>query len=471
MGDRRYELVARACDADAGLFARAADIVRDFIVERGCILYGGLALDYVMRLRGCADDCGADDCGGGGCLPCVYPAEARPDFDFFSPRAVEDAYDLAERLAAAGLPQVGAVHAVHVQTMHVRTNFLGVADISFVPPAVFAGLRTLDFRGMRVLHPDLLRRDMHLALCFPLAGAPREDVFHRFAKDLRRFALLDAAYPWAMPAPPAPPAPAPDAAVAFDPDRAAVHGLAAFGLYRRHLAGCGGPVGGLPEVAAAVGTRGAGPRARVLKVAGRSWLPAALAAQDADAAAWAGAGGTSARRLRPFLDVRPAVLETRLGGRTLAEVHLLPFRRLAVSRLGGTPVVSTQYLLLYFLHLALAAPEEPVRTEAAAFYGHTLELVARAARLPPAQAAPFLPLCELQGEHNYGEAYRMRLARSVRGSGLPLPPGSPLAGALPALDALPPPFYPSERGRESRPAFETRGNPLFERDGGAEDAG
>ena len=45
-------VLAERRDADGAMQDRALALVRAFIVERGLILYGGLAIDYALRLRG-----------------------------------------------------------------------------------------------------------------------------------------------------------------------------------------------------------------------------------------------------------------------------------------------------------------------------------------------------------------------------------------------------------------------------------
>lgn len=174
-----FETVAQKRDIDGSMIDRALEIVRKFIIDRKLILFGGLAIDYALRIKGDR----------------IYPDEQRPDFDFFSTRNVDDAYDLADIFYKAGFEEVGAIRAIHAQTMKVRTDFIWVADIGYAPPDVFDKIPTFDYQGMRVVHPDFQRMDMHLALCFPFNGAPREDVFNRWSKDLKRFNLVEKYYP------------------------------------------------------------------------------------------------------------------------------------------------------------------------------------------------------------------------------------------------------------------------------------
>jgi hypothetical protein len=174
-----YAVIAESLDSDNVMISGALDIVKKFIVERKLILFGGLAIDYALRLKGDK----------------LYSDTKRPDLDFLSPRNVDDAYDLADILTEAGFEAVGAIRGLHVQTMRVRVNFLEVADIGYAPAEIFDKLPTLNYQGMRIIHPDYQRIDMHMAFCFPFSGAPREDIFNRWEKDLKRFNMFENYYP------------------------------------------------------------------------------------------------------------------------------------------------------------------------------------------------------------------------------------------------------------------------------------
>ena len=224
-----FEVIAQERNADAALADRALEIVRQFIVKRGLILYGGQAIDFALRLRGSQ----------------IYPDHQTPDYDCFSSQSVDDAYDLADALVAAGFPNVGAIPAIHAQTMRVAVDFVYVADISYAPPAVFASFPTVSYAGMRVLHPDIQRLDMHLAFSFPFNNPPREDVFHRHHKDLKRFRLFQELYPvtaeegrvlggLAEPQP---------VTLELDLSRVALHGFAGYALVRSAFAELEGPPG------------------------------------------------------------------------------------------------------------------------------------------------------------------------------------------------------------------------------------
>lgn len=174
-----FTVQALSREQDNNIINAALDVVRQFIIERGLILYGGQAIDYALRLKNKS----------------LYPPDQRPDYDCYSSSNVEDAYDLADLLVSKGFICVGAMPAIHVQTMRVSTNFVFVADITYAPCKTFELLPFLSYKGMRFVHPHYQRLDMHMAFCFPLNSPPREDIFNRFRKDLKRFNMLQQMYP------------------------------------------------------------------------------------------------------------------------------------------------------------------------------------------------------------------------------------------------------------------------------------
>jgi hypothetical protein len=211
------KVLAQKRDIDGPMQDRALDVVKQFIVEKGLILFGGLSIDLALRLKGSH----------------IYPEGERPDYDFLSPQSVEDSYDLADKLHKSGFENVGCVRAIHVQTMRVKVDYVFVADVGYAPASVFNSIPTLNYSGMKIVHPDFQRMDMHLAFCYPFANAPREDVFHRWKKDLERFNLLDRIYPIKY-----------DSKVSFNSgelnfklplihDKIALHGFAAYAVLRK----------------------------------------------------------------------------------------------------------------------------------------------------------------------------------------------------------------------------------------------
>lgn len=321
-------------------------MVRDFLAERGRILYGGIAIDYALRLVGSE----------------LYPADQLPDYDAFSPDTVGDALDLAERLVAAGCADVNVIRAIHVQTLRVRVGVTAVADLSYLPPALEAGLPVLEYRGLRILHPAAQRGDMHLAFCFPFSNAPREDVFHRWPKDAARLALLDAAYP---------PQPAPGAVLdsaAWTPRAVpataawAVAGCAHFAVLCRlakDLLTAAGAPASLPPAAAALAARvrgipGASPALDLPLPAGE---PFEVYASRVDAALTV-FGAREQSRLRPQMDLQAAVTCAMTTAGPVA-IHSTAHRLLAAvpATIDAVPVwVPTAHAAaVYFIARAFSA--------------------------------------------------------------------------------------------------------------------
>jgi len=496
---KSFKVVSEKRDADGPTTDRALEIVRRFISERGLILYGGLAIDYALRLRGAS----------------IYPEHARPDYDFFSPRSVDDAYDLAEILHREGFPNVGAHTALHVQTMRVKYDFVFVADISYAPPEVFERLPTFDYGGIRVLHPDYQRLDMHLAFCFPYSSPPREDIFHRFRKDLSRFNLFEEFYPL-DPAGPIGTSPTSEAGPRFaggapsddgashavaatvDLERVALHGFAAYGLVRQALTALAAAASqvGVPvpdaarpglaapsvsvSVVSAAGSAAAGCENRPARV--EVAVPAGPSPTLSFATPWprlvakdlevVGGAAGAVEWFDPVMDSRPVMgrLPASRGG--AIEIYSTERRLLSVFRTrapskkkgGGAGiavfVVTPQYLLLDLLHRAHSSPPNSAARRAyLAFYRHTLDILAageayaEAVRVPGAfddayrwfiGAGPFGFPATTLGATNHDPAYLARLSKSTRALREPPPAGYDPAG-------LPPGYY-FNRGKE-RPTF------------------
>jgi len=427
-------LLARR-DPEAARQRRMLDTVRAFGAERGLVLFGGLAIHLALRKLG---------------APGLYDDAELPDYDWLSTNAVRDAYDLVERLKG---PQVAAIRAIHVQTMRVRVNFVYVADIGYVPPAVLARVPILDVDGLRVVHPDFQRLDMHLAFCFPYSNAPREDVYSRWAKDADRLARLDQTVPIKGSAVVAQPGwgewvetedllageNASDLGVAFT-------GFAGYALLLSMLAAVGGSAEGLPEARIQV-------KKRAFRVGGTA--PVGVPSLAASEPVLAG------ELCAPFLDLQQLV---RAKGGACAAVF--GPRRLAagVVPLGGGTVgrlATYHHVCLSFL-LGSFLGDDAARTQCRAYYAATLQLVARgrAACGEPADS-PFVPSVLTVGapdpagrrQLNIDHSYATRMAALAAKAG-EAPPE--------AAEPVPKNYYPPKARPEP---FDYESSAYFRRDG------
>ena len=175
-----YKQVAARLDPEYDQTVDRIETVKQFIVDRGGVIYGGTAIDYALRLRGDSiyDDSALDI----------------PDLDFFLRDSVAGAYDLADILYQEKSEESRAIVAIHVETMRVdsgKNHF--IADISYMP--MLDTIPTVTYSGMKCVHPDYQRCDLHSSLAFPFDNAPREVIFDRWKKDIERLNKIDAAYP------------------------------------------------------------------------------------------------------------------------------------------------------------------------------------------------------------------------------------------------------------------------------------
>jgi hypothetical protein len=150
-------------------------ILEDFLVSKKLICYGGTAINNIL------------------------PKEAQfydrdievPDYDFYSPSAMEDARELADKYYFAGYSDVEAKAGVHFGTYKVYVNFLPIADITQLHPTLYERLvpETVTIAGIKYAPPNYLRMSMYLEL-----SRPAGDV-SRWEKVLKRINLLNKYYP------------------------------------------------------------------------------------------------------------------------------------------------------------------------------------------------------------------------------------------------------------------------------------
>ena len=138
-------------------------------------------------------------CYGGTAINNILPEEAQfydkkteiPDYDFYSPNALEDAKVLADEFYENGFSEVEAKSGMHHGTYKVFVNFVGIADITQLDPMLFQNIRAdaIKVDGIMYAPPNLLRMGMYLEL-----SRPEGDV-SRWEKVSTRLALLNKHHP------------------------------------------------------------------------------------------------------------------------------------------------------------------------------------------------------------------------------------------------------------------------------------
>ena len=150
-------------------------IVEDFIQRKNLICYGGTAINNILP---------SDDQ--------FYNKEAEvPDYDFFTPNALEDAKELADIYFKAGFTDVEAKSGQHDGTYKVFVNYIPVADITQLIKPIYQSLKADAIRVNGILYapPNFLRMSMFLEL-----SRPAGDI-SRWEKVLKRLTLLNKNYP------------------------------------------------------------------------------------------------------------------------------------------------------------------------------------------------------------------------------------------------------------------------------------
>ena len=150
-------------------------IVEEFIAKTKCVCYGGTAINNILPIH--------DQ---------FYNKNVEfPDYDFYSPNALEHAKKLAEEYYKQGYEEVEAKAGLHTGTYKVFVNFLPVADITQMDNELFKNIQKESITIQNILYcpPNFLRMAMYLEL-----SRPKGDV-SRWEKVLKRITLLNKHYP------------------------------------------------------------------------------------------------------------------------------------------------------------------------------------------------------------------------------------------------------------------------------------
>tara|TARA_Y100000591_G_C21816591_1_gene691094 strand:+ start:525 stop:1895 length:1371 start_codon:yes stop_codon:yes gene_type:complete len=138
-------------------------------------------------------------CYGGTAVNNILPEQDRfynksieiPDYDFFTPFAMEYAEKLANIYYKAGYQEVEAKSGVHTGTYKVYVNFIPIADITFLDKKIFDELikNSIKINAINYCPPNFLRMAMYLELSRPMGDVSR------WEKILKRLILLNNNYP------------------------------------------------------------------------------------------------------------------------------------------------------------------------------------------------------------------------------------------------------------------------------------
>lgn len=150
-------------------------ILVDFLKKKELLCYGGTAINNILPKEDQFYD---------------FDVEI-PDFDFYSPRALEDAVELSKIYYSNGLEEVEAKSGIHKGTYKVFVNFIPIADITYIPENIYSSLKkdAKVKKGIYYTPVEYLRMSMYLEL-----SRPQGDI-SRWEKVLKRLFLLNKNFP------------------------------------------------------------------------------------------------------------------------------------------------------------------------------------------------------------------------------------------------------------------------------------
>ena len=154
---------------------KIVNIVENFLRRKKLVAYGGTAINSILPKE--------DQ---------FYNMEYElPDYDFFTPNALEDSKELCDIYVKEGFVEVEAKNGVHEGTYKVYVNFMPVADVTYLHKDIFNVMKKDAIRvaGIYYAPPNFLRMSMYLELSRP-AGE-----ISRWEKVLKRLTLLNKNYP------------------------------------------------------------------------------------------------------------------------------------------------------------------------------------------------------------------------------------------------------------------------------------
>jgi len=154
---------------------KSIGIVEAFLKSHSVMCYGGTAINNLLDPKDRFYDF----------------ARETPDYDFYSKTPQIHAMEIADKLFAAGIPDIQVKPGVHLGTFKVFADYTGVADVSEMSPQLFDRLWAEGYEkdGIHYVTPNFLRMSTYLEL-----SRPEGDV-SRWNKVYKRMMLLNDKYP------------------------------------------------------------------------------------------------------------------------------------------------------------------------------------------------------------------------------------------------------------------------------------
>ena len=152
-------------------------IIKNFIIEKKRIIYGGYAYNEVIIKKNPSDR--------------IYSKDMieLPDIEFYSPQPVHDLVELSNIINDKGYKDVNGRSAQHHETYSLFVNHLGYVDISYMPKILYNQLDFLEIDNVRYTHPKFMIIDIMRQYNDPMNS------YWRLSKTFKRANILFKHYP------------------------------------------------------------------------------------------------------------------------------------------------------------------------------------------------------------------------------------------------------------------------------------
>jgi hypothetical protein len=125
------------------------EVINDFIMKKKRIIYGGTAYNTLIIQKSKKD--------------AIYGLNECKDVEFYSPKPIEDAMELADILHEKNFKFVQVKQAMHAETYTLFVNFVQYCDVSYMPSNIFLNMPVSTIDGINYSHPtwilvDILRQ-------------------------------------------------------------------------------------------------------------------------------------------------------------------------------------------------------------------------------------------------------------------------------------------------------------------------
>lgn len=151
------------------------DFIKSYIKENERKIYGGFALNELIKLKNKKDK--------------IYDFDDLPDIDFYSYDPNSDIINICNKIYDMGFKKVNGREAKHKNTYSIFVNYELYCDITYVPKYIYDKIPIKIIENYKYVHPNFIMLDYLKILTDPICSN------WRIEKSLNRLNLLNKHYP------------------------------------------------------------------------------------------------------------------------------------------------------------------------------------------------------------------------------------------------------------------------------------